>query len=254
MADDGRTLALAGLRSGYGRHEVVRGVDLEIPAGQFVCLLGPNGAGKSTLIKTIFGMAKVFAGSIAWDGRELAGARTREVLAGGIAYVPQGRCNFPLMTVRENLEMAVDFRRHEDVEADIERVYELFDVLRRRHRQLASTLSGGEQQMLELGMALLRRPQVLLIDEPSMGLAPEAITWVFDEIQRIHRGGATVVLVEQNTKKAMAVAERAVVLRLGRIIWSGPTSAIDHDELGELFLTGGLAEAERSAAGKGLVR
>jgi len=242
-------LSIEALRSGYGRLEILHGVDLAIRDGEMICLLGPNGAGKSTLLRTIFGLTTYMSGSIRFHDREVHALRPRQLLELGIAYVPQGRCNFPLMSVQENLEMAVFSRRDREVKGDWERVYELFPRLRERHRQLAGNLSGGEQQMLEMAMAVLHRPRVLLVDEPSIGLAPAAIGEVFREIARLHADGRTIILVEQNTRKAMEVAERAVVLRLGLPIWNGPPHTITQAELGELFMTGTLPDPNRPQTG-----
>lgn len=233
-------LEVAGVCAGYGRVEILHDVDLAVADGEFVCLLGPNGAGKSTLLRTIFGLTTVMSGAIRFRGAEVIGVTPRRALDLGVAYVPQGRCNFPLMTVDENLEMALYTRRGSEAAQDHARAYELFPVLAERRRQLVGNLSGGEQQMLELAMALLHRPRVLLVDEPSIGLAPAAIRVVFDEIRRLHGRGLTILLVEQNTRKAVEVAHRAIVMRLGRIIWDGRAQAIGQRELGELFMTGKL--------------
>jgi branched-chain amino acid transport system ATP-binding protein len=234
-------LSIAGLRAGYGPLDILNGVDLDVPLGQFVALMGPNGAGKSTLLKTLFGMTTVKGGAIRWNGRDLTGASSRTVLSTGIAFVPQGRCNFPEMSVEENLQMAAYTLRDERVKTDRAYVYDLFPILKQRRRTLAGNMSGGEQQLLEMAMAVILRPKILLVDEPSVGLSPAAITTVFDELKRLHAGGRTILLVEQNTKKAMQVAERAVVLRLGRVIWDCPARDITHEQLGELFMTGRLA-------------
>ena len=244
MADE-NILSTASLKAGYGRLEIPHGVDLRVGDGEYVCLVGPNGAGKSTLLRSIFGLATYMSGSIRFRDREVHGLNPRELLKLGIAYVPQGRCNFPLMSVEENLDMAVFSRRDPAVKSDREHVYGLFPRLVERRRQLAGNLSGGEQQMLELAMAVLHRPRLLLIDEPSIGLAPSAIAEVFREIDRLHADGQTILLVEQNTKKAMEVVDRAIVLRLGLPIWDGPPAAITHDELGELFMTGKLPDPSR---------
>lgn len=235
------TLSVSGLRAGYGQLDILNGVDLDVPQGEFLALMGPNGAGKSTLLKTLFGMTTHKGGSIRWAGRDLAGRTSREILATGVAFVPQGRCNFPEMSVEENLQMAAYTLRDEQVKTDRAYVYDLFPILKDRRRTLAGNMSGGEQQLLEMAMAVILRPKVLLIDEPSVGLSPQAITKVFAELKRLHEGGRTILLVEQNTKKAMQVAERAVVLRLGKVIWDGPCSDITHEELGRLFMTGTLA-------------
>jgi branched-chain amino acid transport system ATP-binding protein len=232
------SLSIKGLRAGYGSLDILNGVDLAVPQGQFVALMGPNGAGKSTLLKTLYGLTTVKGGSIDWRGKDITALKSRAILAEGISFVPQGRCNFPVMTVDENLQMAAYTLRDSRVKAERDYVYDLFPILKTRRNTLAGNMSGGEQQLLEVAMAVLQRPKILLVDEPSVGLSPTAIGIVFDELLRINAAGQTILLVEQNTKKAMAVAQRAVILRLGRVIWDGRPSDITHDELGELFLTG----------------
>lgn len=231
-------LSIRSLRAGYGNLDILNGVDLEVPGGQFVALMGPNGAGKSTLLKTLYGMTTIKEGGIDWRGKNIAGSTSRAILGEGISFVPQGRCNFPVMTVDENLQMAAYTIRDAKVKADRDYVYDLFPILKTRRSTLAGNMSGGEQQLLEVAMAVLQRPKVLLVDEPSVGLSPAAIGIVFDELLHLHANGMTILLVEQNTKKAMEVAQRAVILRLGKVIWDGTPAEITHDELGELFLTG----------------
>ena len=232
------SLSIKGLRAGYGSLDILNGVDLDVPQGQFVALMGPNGAGKSTLLKTLYGMTTVKGGSINWQGKDISALKSRAILAEGISWVPQGRCNFPVMTVDENLQMAAYTLRDSKAKAERDYVYDLFPILKTRRNTLAGNMSGGEQQLLEVAMAVLQRPKILLVDEPSVGLSPTAIGIVFDELLRINAAGQTILLVEQNTKKAMAVAQRAVILRLGKVIWDGRPADITHDELGELFLTG----------------
>ncbi|MCP3446033.1 MULTISPECIES: ABC transporter ATP-binding protein [unclassified Bradyrhizobium] len=232
------SLSIKGLRAGYGSLDILNGVDLDVPQGQFVALMGPNGAGKSTLLKTLYGMTTVKGGSINWRGKDISAFKSRAILAEGISWVPQGRCNFPVMTVDENLQMAAYTLRDRNVKAERDYVYDLFPILKTRRNTLAGNMSGGEQQLLEVAMAVLQRPKILLVDEPSVGLSPTAIGVVFDELLRINAAGQTILLVEQNTKKAMQVAQRAVILRLGKVIWDGRPADITHDELGELFLTG----------------
>jgi len=238
------TLAIEDVYAGYGALDILNGVNLRTGPGEFIALMGPNGAGKSTLLKTIFGMTTFKRGAIRWKGNAIGGAKPREILSQGIGIVPQGRCNFPFMTIEENLEMASYVIRDREVRAERDYVYDLFPVLKERRRQLAGNLSGGEQQLLEMAMAVLRRPEILLIDEPSVGLSPQAISIVFMELKRLHADGRTILLVEQNTRKAMEVAERAVVLRLGKVIWDGPKTNITHAELGELFMTGQIDSAD----------
>lgn len=232
------SLSIKELRAGYGTLDILNGVDLDVPQGQFVALMGPNGAGKSTLLKTLYGLTTVKGGSIDWRGKNITALKSRAILAEGISFVPQGRCNFPVMTVDENLQMAAYTLRDSQVKAERDYVYDLFPILKTRRNTLAGNMSGGEQQLLEVAMAVLQRPKILLVDEPSVGLSPTAIGIVFDELLRINAAGQTILLVEQNTKKAMAVAQRAVILRLGKVIWDGRPVDITHDELGELFLTG----------------
>ena len=245
-------LVIANLRAGYGHLDILHDVSLKVARGEFVALLGPNGAGKSTLLKTLYGMTTHKGGSITWKGREIAGAKPRAFLAAGFGYVPQGRCNFPTMSVDENLEMAAYTVEGGDLEGERRHVYELFPILQKRRNEFAGNLSGGEQQLLEMAMAVLRRPDILLVDEPSVGLSPQAITLVFDELKRLHRGGRTILLVEQNTRKAMAAAERAVVLRLGRVIWDSPALGVSHADLGELFMTGRVQARSAAAAPQGI--
>lgn len=234
------SLSINGLRAGYGSLDILNGVDLDVPQGQFVALMGPNGAGKSTLLKTLYGMTTIKGGNINWQGKDITALKSRAILAEGISWVPQGRCNFPVMTVDENLQTAAYTLRDSNVKAERDYVYDLFPILKTRRNTLAGNMSGGEQQLLEVAMAVLQRPKILLVDEPSVGLSPTAIGIVFDELLRINAAGQTILLVEQNTKKAMAVAQRAVILRLGKVIWDGRPVDITHDELGELFLTGKL--------------
>jgi branched-chain amino acid transport system ATP-binding protein len=243
-----QALDVRDLRAGYGPLEIIRGLNLRVEQGEFVALMGPNGAGKSTLLKTIFGMATITGGSIAWNGREIARQTPRRILESGIAYVPQGRCNFPLMSVDENLDMASYAAPKGNLKADRERIFDLFPILRERRHQHASNLSGGEQQMLEMGMAMLLRPRLLLIDEPSVGLSPQSIQKVFDEIVSINQGGCTILLVEQNTRKAMQVASRVAILRLGEVIWTGPPAGITFEELGVIFMTGELPATRLKSA------
>jgi len=243
---DKSELVISDLRAGYGSLDILNGIDLDVGKGEFVALMGPNGAGKSTLLKTLFGQTTIKSGSILWQGGNIAGLRPREILSRGVSYVPQGRCNFPLMTVDENLQVAAFTIADDKVLSDRDYVYELFPALQARRSTLAGNMSGGEQQLLEMAMAVVQRPKILLVDEPSVGLSPTAIGVVFEELQRIHANGHTILLVEQNTKKAMAVASRAIILRLGKVIWDGAPADITHDELGELFLTGRMAKEDAS--------
>jgi len=226
------------LHAGYGHLDILNGVDLTVEQGEFIALMGPNGAGKSTLLKSLYGLTTIKGGKIYWRGDNIAGLRSSQILARGISLCPQGRCNFPLMSVAENLEMAAFGMGKAEAADSRERIYDLFPALKSRAKILAGNMSGGEQQLLEVAMAVLQRPKVLLIDEPSVGLSPAAINIVFDELIRLAETGLTILLVEQNTKKAMQVAKRAVILRLGKVIWDGKPANISHEALGDLFLTG----------------
>ncbi|MDB5857331.1 MAG: transporter family protein [Ramlibacter sp.] len=240
--DQEPALRIRNLVAGYAHLDILQDVSLDVRKGEFVALLGPNGAGKSTLLKTLYGMTTHKAGSINWRGQEMGGRKPKQFLAAGFGYVPQGRCNFPLMTVDENLEMASYTISGGDVAGERKHAYDLFPILHTRRNEFAGNMSGGEQQLLEMAMAVLRRPEILLVDEPSVGLSPQAITLVFNELKRLHQGGRTILLVEQNTRKAMEAAERAVVLRLGKVIWDSPASEVSHTDLGELFMTGRVLE------------
>ena len=201
----------------YGKFDVLRGVSLRVAAGELVSVLGPNGAGKSTLLKTIAGFLPPRQGSLQLDGQEIGGLRPPALLARGIAYVMQRSSLFPKMTIQENLELGAYIREGTDeVRRDIDRVLALFPQLAARRRQRAEGLSGGERRMLEIGRALLLRPRLLLLDEPSMGLAPLVMDLIFDKILEVRAAGATVIMVEQNARRALEVSDRAYVLEQGQ--------------------------------------
>jgi branched-chain amino acid transport system ATP-binding protein len=213
-----------------GGVDVLHGVTLEVAPGEVVCLLGRNGAGKTTLIKALCGLLPLRSGRIKYQGADLTGADPRRIVASGIAVVPEGRRVFANLTVAENLAMgAYSHRSGIGPSWRFERVYELFPRLAERRRQLAGTLSGGEQQMVAMGRALMAEPALLLLDEPSMGLAPMLIELIFDTINRLAMDGMTILLVEQNAAAALDVADRAYVLERGRIETSGPASLIESD-------------------------
>jgi ABC-type branched-subunit amino acid transport system ATPase component len=232
-------LALRDVRAGYDEVDVLRGVSVDVRAGEIVSIIGANGAGKSTLLRTVFGMVRARGGSIRFDGREIAGRPSVEILRSGIAYVPQGRCNFPAMTVAENLEMGAYTRTDADVRRDIERTMGRFPMLAARRQVLAGTLSGGQQQILEMAIALLLHPRLLLVDEPSLGLDPRMVEVVFDTILAINREGTTVLMVEQNARKALSISHRGFVLELGRNRFEGTGRALLEDpEVRQHYLGG----------------
>ncbi|PYM61030.1 MAG: ABC transporter ATP-binding protein [Candidatus Rokuibacteriota bacterium] len=207
----------------YGRIPVLRRVSLEVARGEIVCLLGGNASGKSTTMKTILGAVRPTAGTVEFEGEVINEVRTAGRIERGLAIVPENRRVFPRMTVRENLEMGAFLRRgRAEVDADLDHVLQLFPRLRERLGQRAGTLSGGEQQMLAMGRALMARPRLLLMDEPSMGLSPQFVQKNFELIQEINRTGVTIFVVEQNAAMALSIAHRGYVLRTGEIVMSGP--------------------------------
>ena len=212
--------------AGYEEVEVLRGVSLAVRAGEIVCIIGANGAGKSTLLRTVFGMVRPRAGAIRFAAADIAGLEPTEVLRRGIGYVPQGRCNFPAMSVEENLEMGAYTRSDGDVRRDIEAMMVRFPVLGAKRRAPAGTLSGGQQQILEMAIALLLAPKILLIDEPSLGLDPRMVEIVFATIAEVNRAGTAVLMVEQNAKQALAISHRGFVLELGRNRFEGTGRAL----------------------------
>jgi branched-chain amino acid transport system ATP-binding protein len=214
-------LSLHGVDAGYGPSEVLQKVDLEVNEGEIVCLLGSNAAGKSTTLRTILGMVKARAGTVALRGEEIQDLSTPQIVAKGVTMVPENRRLFARMSVRENLEIGANLRNDKPgILADIDRVFQLFPRLEERIAQKAGTLSGGEQQMLAIGRALMAKPSVLLMDEPSMGLAPILVQQVFATIQEINKQGMTILVVEQNANVALAVADRGYVIQTGRIVMS----------------------------------
>jgi len=232
-------LRLADVHAGYGEIEVLRGVSADVRADEIVSIIGANGAGKSTLLRTVFGMVKPTRGSIRLGGEEIAGQDPVDVLRRGCSYVPQGRCNFPAMSVEENLEMGAYTRRDARVRADIEALMERFPLLGAKRRAPAGTLSGGQQQVLEIAIALLLHPRLLLIDEPSLGLDPRMVEAVFGAIVAVNREGAAVLMVEQNAKQALAISHRGFVLELGRNRFEGTGQALlDDPEVRSHYLGG----------------
>ena len=220
-------LKIEDLHVSYGGIRALRGISLEVPDGKIVTLIGANGAGKSTTLRTISGLVKAESGSITYDGKELLGMPINRILEQGIAQSPEGRRVFPNLTVLENLKIGAYLRKDKDgIEKDIKWVYELFPRLEERHWQQAGTLSGGEQQMLAVGRALMCKPKILLLDEPSMGLSPLLVKEIFKIIRDINRQGVTVLLVEQNAKMALDIANRAYVLETGTIKMEGEATEL----------------------------
>jgi len=223
-------LEVAAVTVAYGLAPVLREVSMEINAGEVVALIGANGAGKTTLLKAISRLLACRSGSIRFDGRELNGLTPAQVVRMGISQAPEGRRVFREMTVQENLEMGAYWRhKRAQFESELGEVFDVFPALSTRRSQLAETLSGGEQQMLAIGRAMMAKPRLLLLDEPSMGLAPKLVSRIFEVVQEIQRRGTTVLLVEQNAAMALRVSQRAYVLETGKIMMSGSSSQLIAD-------------------------
>jgi branched-chain amino acid transport system ATP-binding protein len=201
----------------YGNIEALKGISLEVEEGEIVTLIGSNGAGKSTTLRSISGLTPPRVGSVRFKGKDIGETPPQEIVRLGISLSPEGRKIFPRMTVRENLDLGAYLRRDADVRSDLDRVFDLFPRLKERERQKAGTMSGGEQQMLAMGRALMARPQVLLLDEPSMGLAPVLVERIYETVEEINKQGTTILLVEQNANFALGVSNRAYVLEVGTI-------------------------------------
>jgi branched-chain amino acid transport system ATP-binding protein len=224
-------LALEGVTARYGRITALSDVSLAVAAAEFVCLIGANGAGKTTTLKAISGLVPAAEGRIRFEGHDIRGLPPQEILRRGIAHCPEGRRVFPYMTVEENLAMGAYVRTDGPaIASDLARVFAHFPILAERRRQAAGTLSGGEQQMLAIGRALMARPRLILFDEPSLGLAPTVVETVFAIIAGIQREGTTVLMVEQNAYMALALASRAYVMETGRIVLEGPARALAENE------------------------
>ena len=233
-------LEIKDLHVSYGGIQALRGVSLNVPDGKIVTLIGANGAGKSTLMRTISGLVKAQSGSILWNGQELLGKPIDQIVASGIAMSPEGRRVFADLTVLENLKIGAYLRKDKaETEKDLEWVYSLFPRLKERSWQSAGTLSGGEQQMLAMGRALMSRPRLLLLDEPSMGLSPRLVDQVFDTIVSINKSGTTIMLVEQNANQALRVAKRGYVIETGEIVLSDDADKLlSNPQVKEAYLGG----------------
>jgi len=214
-------LSIAGLRAGYGKIEVLHEVALTIEQGQIVTLIGANGAGKTTLLKTISGLIRPAAGTIDFEGESIVRRPPHRIVARGLSHVPEGRAILKRMTVLDNLRMGAYVRNDGEIGRDIDAVFARFPVLAERRDQMAGTLSGGEQQMLAIGRALVARPRLLLLDEPSLGLAPKFVTRIFLTLRELRQEGKTILLVEQNARQALQVADRGYVMERGRIVLTG---------------------------------
>ena len=224
-------LKIENLEVSYGAVQALRGISMEVADGEIVSLIGANGAGKTTTLHAVTGLVPIKTGSVEYDGHDLRKIDPSKIVSMGLAHVPEGRQVFTRMTVAENLAMGAYHRKDKKgIEADLEHVYERFPRLKERAKQLAGTLSGGEQQMVAMGRAIMSAPKLVVMDEPSMGLSPVLGKEVFDIIRTMHESGITILLVEQNAKMALAISNRAYVLENGRITMSGDASTLLHDD------------------------
>ena len=222
-------LEVSDLHAHYGAIEALKGISLTVDEGQVVTLIGSNGAGKTTTLRSISGLTPASAGTVTFAGEDITGMPADQIVTRGIALAPEGRRCFPRMTVRENLDLGAYRRRGPDVAADLERVFTLFPRLEERERQKAGTLSGGEQQMLAIGRAMMASPRLLLLDEPSLGIAPVLTDRIYQTIEEIHSLGVAILLVEQNANRALEAAGRGYVLETGRVVLADDTSSLQRD-------------------------
>lgn len=233
-------LKVDGIDVFYGNIHALKGVSIEVLEGEIVTLIGANGAGKSTLLKTLSGLLKPKNGTILYENKSIAGKQAQTIVKSGISHVPEGRRVFANMTVEENLELGAFVRKDKEIQKDIKKVYDLFPRLYERRKQLSGTLSGGEQQMLAMGRAIMARPKLLLLDEPSMGLAPIMVKTIFSIIEEINKtNGTTILLVEQNAHMALSVAKRGYVIETGRVVLTGSAQDLQSsDEIKSAYLGG----------------
>ena len=231
-------LSLDDVRGGYGDVDILHGVSLEVAAGEIVVIVGPNGAGKSTALKAVFGLVQIRGGRVVFDGRDLTGQRPDQIVRAGISFVPQTENVFPTLTVEENLDMGA-YLRDDDIGPQKAKVFELFPPLLEKRRQAAGTLSGGQRQMVAMGRALMLDPKLLLVDEPTAGLSPLFMDQIFEILRAINRTGVAILMVEQNAKQALAIADRGYVLATGQNRHAGTGRALLEDPaVAEMFLGG----------------
>lgn len=230
-------LEVKDIHTSYGAIEALRGISLEVNEDEVVTLIGSNGAGKSTTLRSISGLTHANGGEVRFDGQEITRSPVQDIVGMGIALVPEGRHVFPRMTVRENLDLGAHRRKGPEIAADLDRVFELFPRLAERHKQKAGTMSGGEQQMLAIGRALMARPRLLMLDEPSMGLAPILVQRIYETIAEIHQSGVAILLVEQNANYALDVSSRGYVLETGEVAIADSSQMLrDNPEVQKAYL------------------
>jgi len=239
-------LEIKNLGAGYGRIEVLHDISMTVNRGEIVTVVGANGAGKSTTLKSIFGLTRIMSGQVIFEGREITSMKAHRLVPRGLAYVPQERSIFPSLTVRENLEMGAYVVEPKLIPDRVDKVCQRFPILRERSGQRAGTLSGGERQMLAIARGLMAEPRLMLLDEPSLGLAPMIIATLFEQIQAIHQAGMSILLIEQNARRALAIADRGYVMELGHVRYQGKGSELLADEnIQRAYLGAGETE-ERS--------
>ena len=237
-------LEVRDLVSGYGRIETLHGVSIDVPVGGITAIIGPNGSGKSSLLKSVSGLIRTWSGNVLLDRKDITNLAAHKLVSEGMTMVPQGRVVFPQLSVQENLTInAFTVKSKQVVQERLEEVYAFLPILSERRKQFAGNLSGGEQVMLSIAKVLMQKPKLLLLDEPSLGLSPKIVDFVYDRIQHLANNGVDVLVVEQNTKKALAIANHVVVLVLGDVRFEGTPDSLEKEiDLGTLFLEGRIAE------------
>ncbi len=232
-------LEIQKINAGYGELHILKDVNIKVGANEIVALIGPNGAGKSTVIKSVFNLAKVLGGKIMFKGKDITGLKTHELVELGVTYVNQGRIVFGNLTVQENLEIGAELiKDHEVIDANLEMVYKKFPVLRQKRNKLGFTLSGGQRQQLALGRALMQNPSLLMLDEPSLGLSPILQKELFKTIAKLRDDGLAILVVEQNAKKAIEIADKTYLLEDGKIVLKGGKEIVKHKEIKKVYLGG----------------
>ena len=232
-------LTISNLKSGYNGMEILHGIDLEVKPKEIVALIGPNGAGKSTVLKSIFNLCEIYSGKIIFKNKNITKMPTYQLIYEGISYVPQGRQVFSNLTVKENLEMgAFIMGGRQLIERNIEDVFKKFPILKERKNELALNLSGGEQQMLAIGRALIQDPELLLLDEPSLGLAPKVMKEIFEKIKEINKEGVSIIIVEQNAKKAVEIADKTYILEDGKVALKGGKEILEDKRIKDIYFGG----------------
>lgn len=235
-------LKIVNLDSGYDETKILCGVDLEINPSEIVALIGPNGAGKSTILKSVFGLVDIYSGKIIFKDKDMTKFKTHELIELGIGFVPQGRQIFPSMTVLENLQMGAFIIKNRDmVERNVNDIFQKFPIFKEKQNELAGNLSGGQQQLLAIARALIQKPQILLLDEPSLGLAPKVTKEIFEKIVEIKNEGVAVLIVEQNARQAVGIADRTYILENGKIVMQGNKDILKNEKIRDIYFGGDVA-------------